>query len=228
MTDVAIDRLIRDLSADLAPVSRLRPPWLRAASWIGVCLVLALGLASFGNLAAVVARMGAAPDMWLAGLGSTLTMVLAAVATFELCLPDRKSTWALLPLPGLVVWLGAAGLGCLRSWAIPGVHSASLTESGDCLGFILGLSLPLSLLTLWMIRRAYPLRPNLTAAVGGLASAAAAATLLNLFHPYDASASDLAVHLLAVAAVILANNLFGGRVLKGGTAELRPEPSKNR
>ncbi len=82
-----------------------------------------------------------------------------------------------------------------------------------CLIFILGLSLPLSLLLIAMLRRGFSLRPNLTAIIGGLACASAAATLLNFIHPYDAAATDLAVHAFAVAIVISANTLFGGRIL---------------
>jgi len=36
---------------------------------------------------------------------------------------------------------------------------------------------------------------------------------LNFFHPYDAAATDLAVHAIAVAGVILANQMLGGRIL---------------
>ena len=50
----------------------------------------------------------------------------------------------------------------------------------------------------------------------GLATGAlplmAAASLLILFHPYDATAPDLAVHAVAVAIVVAANRLLGGRL----------------
>jgi hypothetical protein len=72
---------------------------------------------------------------------------------------------------------------------------------------------PLSLLLIVMLRRGFSLRPNLTAIIGGLACASAAATLLNFVHPYDAAATDLAVHALAVVIVISANTIFGGRIL---------------
>jgi CheY-like chemotaxis protein len=54
---------------------------------------------------------------------------------------------------------------------------------------------------------------QLTALIAGLASAAAAATLLNFFHPFDAAATDLAVHVFAVAIVIGANRALSGRLL---------------
>jgi hypothetical protein len=160
----------------------------------------------------------AAPDMWLAVTGSTLTAILAAIAAFQTSLPDRKPAWALLPVPGLVLWVGASGLGCFRSWLAPGTHPADINEARDCLVFILAVSVPLSILLVVMLRRGYPLRPNLTAATGGLAAAAAAATLLNFFHPFDAAATDLAVHAIAVVLVVLVNwalsrRAFGGAAL---------------
>jgi hypothetical protein len=77
----------------------------------------------------------------------------------------------------------------------------------------LELSLPLSLLLFVMLRRGFSLRPNLTAIIGSLACASAAATLLNFIHPYDAAATDLTVHAFAVAFVIVANTIYGGRAL---------------
>jgi hypothetical protein len=146
--------------------------------------------------------------MWLAVTGSTLTAVLATIAAFQLSLPDGRTIWALLPIPSALLWVGASGLGCLRTWLVPGTHDASFAEAKDCFVFIVGLSIPLSAMLILMLRRGYSLRPNLMGVVGGLAVAAASATLLNLFHPYDAAATDLTVHATAVAVVILANQLL--------------------
>ncbi len=104
-------------------------------------------------------------------------------------------------------------MGCLRGWSIPGVHPTSMRETGHCITFIVSLSIPLSIVTILMVRRAFPLRPNLTAATGGLAVASAAATLLNFFHPFDVGAVDIAMHGLGIALVIGLNRLLGGRVL---------------
>ncbi len=198
----SIEGMIQDLGQNLVPVKPLRPPMMRAAFWLSVVGLFGLGLAIFAPVGAVTQRLLATPDMRLAVLGSTLTSVLGAIAVFHLSVPGRKAAWALLPLPALLLWLGASGMGCLREWIIPGTHDASMTESRDCLVFILGVSAPLSVLMIVMMRRAFPLRPGLTASVAGLACAAAAATLLNFFHPYDASATDLAVHFAAVGLVV--------------------------
>jgi hypothetical protein len=209
----AQERLIRDLGADLAPVRRLPPPSLRALGWLTVVAAVAIALATVANLSAMWHRLSAAPDMWLAVLGSTATAVLAAIAAFQLSLPDARRAWALLPLPGALLWIAASGFGCLRVWLAPDTHVADLSEARDCLMFIVGLSVPLSALLILMLRRACSLQPGLTAAVAGLAVAAAAATLLNFFHPFDAAATDLAVHAAAVALVIAVNRAFSGRLL---------------
>ena len=209
----AHERLICDLASDLRPVRRLRPPIVRALGWLAVVVATSIILAMFADVSALEHRLVAAPDMWLAVIGSALTAILAAIAAFQLSLPDASRTWALVPLPAVLFWIIASSVGCLRVWFVPGTHVADLSEARDCLIFIVGLSLPLSALLIVMLRRACPLLPGLTAAIAGLAAAAAAATLLNFFHPFDAAATDLAIHALAVALVIVANQAFSGRLL---------------
>jgi hypothetical protein len=209
--------VIRGLVADLEPVQPLPPPGRRALLWLAAVVAIAFMLAAVADRPAVVARLTAAPDMWLAASGSALTMVLAAIAAFQLSLPDRSRLWALLPLPAALLWLGASGAGCLRVWLVPGTHAAVLDDSKDCIAFILALAVPLSILLLGMLRRGHALQPGLTAGVAGFASAAAAATLLVLFHPYDASATDVVVHVVAVALVIIANRALGGRLLQAAS-----------
>lgn len=209
----AQEQLIRDLAADLAPVRRLRPPAVRMFGWLAAVAAGAVALAAFADLPTLAHRLAAAPDMWLAVVGSTATAVLAAFAAFQLSLPDAPRAWALLPLPAALLWIVASGVGCLRAWFVPETHAADLSEARDCLMFIIGLSVPLSALLILMLRRACSLQPGLTAAIAGLAAAAAAATLLNFFHPFDAAATDIAVHVVAVALVIVVNRAFSGRLL---------------
>lgn len=213
MSRTAVDDLIHDLGADLRPVKRLRSPLVRALGWLGIVAGVGLILAYSANLPAIEQRLQAVPDMWLAVLGSIMTTILGAVAAFELSMPDRKPAWALLPIPGLVLWIGATGLGCLRTASIPDMHTASMAEAHTCFVVIIGLSVPLSIAIVLMVRRAFSLRPNLTAVTCGIAVAAAAATLLNFAHPYDAGATDIAVHIVAIAIVIGLNRIAGGRLL---------------
>lgn len=212
-TGASHEELIRGLADGLAPVRRLPPPFLRTLGWLAAVALIAGGLAVFADLDAVWRRITATPDMSLAVVGSLLTMVLAALAAFELSLPDASRAWALLPLPASLLWIVASGLGCLRGWVLPQTHVAVIGEAGDCLVFIVGLSVPLSALLLLMLRRACSLQPDLTATMGGLAAAAAAAALLNFFHPFDAAATDLAVHAVAVSLVVVVHRALGSRML---------------
>ena len=218
--DDSNDRLIGALVADLRPVRPLPPPALRTLIWLMLVAAVAVAIAMFADVTAMWRRMTAIPDMWLAVLGSVATMATAAFAAFELSLPDRSRAWALLPLPALALWVGASGLGCMRAYVLPGTHVAGIGEMRDCLLFIIGLSVPLSAALIVMLRRAYSLAPPLTAAMAGLASAAAAATLLNFFHPFDAAAADLAVHSVAVLIVVGAAREVGRRALQNSFARL--------
>jgi len=209
----AHDQLIASLGAGLAPVRRLRAPWLRTLGWLAVVAAIALGLFAHYGAAPMLTRWAGAPDLGWAGMGAVLTAVTAAWAAFVLAVPGRRASWAWLPLAPALLWIGASGLGCLRQWVAPATHVATAHEAGDCLFFIIGFSIPLSALLIALLRRACPLRPVLAAVLVGLASAAASASLLEICHAFDAAATDLAMHIVAVALVVAANAAMGGRLL---------------
>ncbi|MFE1601411.1 NrsF family protein [Methylobacterium sp. ID0610] len=213
MSEVAShERLVEALARDLRPVRPLAPPAWRGGLWCAAVLGLALLILPFADLDGMRLRM-AVMDLRLSALGAALTAASAALAAFMTSVPGRSPRWALLPVPPAALWIGASGIGCLRAWLAPGTDLADAAEMRGCAAILIGLSLPLSFLLLVMLRRACPLRPVLTAMLGGLAVAAAAATLLVLVHPHDATATDLAVHALAILGVIGLNALAGGRLL---------------
>jgi hypothetical protein len=203
----SLDAVVMRLARDLTPVKRLLPPALRAAIWLGLVGAMGIVLASACDLSELWGRLMTAPDMWISVLGSSVTAILAALAAFELSVPGRSARWALLPVPTLLLWIWASGLGCLDQWAMPD-GSEMVGAFGHCFSRILLMSIPLMIVMMIMVRRACPLRPNLTAFIAGLAIAAASATLLNFDHPFDASASDLLVHLIAILVVIALNQLI--------------------
>jgi hypothetical protein len=205
--------LIDTLGAELTPVRRLLPPWLRTLGWLLVIATIAAALLMHYGTTPMLQRWAGAHDLAWAAAGAVLTTVCAAWAAFVLGVPGRSRAWAWLPLPGALLWIGASGLGCLRTWIAPGTSIATMHQSADCLVFIISFSIPLSALMIWLLRRACPLRPIRTALLVGLASAAASASLLEICHAYDAAATDLLTHALAVGIVIAANAAMGGRLL---------------
>src|SRR6185312_5691922 len=207
------EALIDRLGDELAPVRRLAPPWWRAAGWLLAVVAIAAVLLMHFGARSMLLRLGGAPDLAWAALGAVITAICAAWAAFSLGVPGRRAAWAWLPLPGALLWIGASGVGCVRSWLAPATSIAGVHQSADCLLFIIGFSVPLSALLILMLRRACPLRPVLAAVMVGLASAAASASLLEICHAFDAAATDLLTHALAVAVVVAVNVAMGGRLL---------------
>jgi hypothetical protein len=219
MNFAAGDQLIKQLAGDLTPVRRVAPPLRRSFVWLGVVIAIAAGLAALEDLRVPLQRFASSLDLCVSAAGSLLTAVLAVVAALQLSLPDRRPGWILLPLPAAALWIGASATGCLRAWTAMSAGSLTLGGTDHCLLFILVVSLSLSIIFILMLRSGYSLRPDLTAIACGLASAAAAATLLNLIHIHDETLSDLAVHAFAVSAVILANRIIGIRFLTANPFE---------
>lgn len=214
------DLLIARLARDLRPVVRLRAPWQRAALWLAAAAWIGLLLSLFTDFPALRLRLMAAPDMWISQAGAMMTAALAGWAALQTGIPGRSWRWALLPLPAVIAWVGASAAGCLRLAPIAGVRAEPPMHPMACLEFLLLVSAPLGGLMTWLLMRAYPLRPGLTALLAGLASAGAASALLTLIHPFDATVEDLAMHLLAVLVVVSVARVLGASVLRRADASI--------
>lgn len=213
----ATDGLIMGLAGDLKPVRRLSPPGVRAFLWLAVVGVLSGIFILAGADFATFARRAADPKLAIELIGTLLTGILAIVAAFELSLPDRSSKWALLPLPSFLLWLGSSGYSCWRHWINFGPGGWEVGESAECFAWILGFGVPLAVSLLIVLRRSRPLTPVRVAAMGGLGVASLAAFLLQFFHPFDVTFTDLGLHLAGVVVVIA----FAGSVARPALASLR-------
>lgn len=193
------EALISRLAVEARPERRPWSPAARAFLWLDVVLLAAAALAL------VVSQglgYGASAWIWIALAGSTLTALLAAFAAFEMTVPGRSRAWTWLPAPAVAVWIVASGIGCL---ALPGgadVWGDTVAEAGQCLGFLLMISLPLLALMLLMLWRSAPRVTPGVLAMGAIASAGAAASLLALVHPHDVTLLDLGAHAVASAIVL--------------------------
>ena len=207
--------LIARLARDLRPVAPLAPPWQRAAAWLVAAVWVGVLLSLFADFPALRARLMAAPDMWLSLLGAALTAILAGWAALQTSVPGRSALCALVPLPAVLLWIGASTAGCLRLTPIAGTVPEAPMHPMVCLEFLLLVSLPLLLLLTWQVRRAFPLRPGLTACLAGLASAGAGATLLALIHPFDATGEDLGLHFVGVVVIVALGRFGSGKSKEG-------------
>ncbi|WP_198377864.1 NrsF family protein [Neoroseomonas rubea] len=203
--------LIGRLAEDLRPVRPLGPPLRRCAAWLAfAALVIGAAIVAFGARHDLMERL-ARPHEGAQLLFAVATGVLAAIAAFELSLPDRSPRWALLPVPAVLAWGATLGFGCLDDVARMGPQALVLGTSWGCFRFVVLMGVPLALSLVWMLRHAGPLRPVPVAMLGGLAGAALSAAGLSVFHHLDAAAMVLAWHGGSTLLVVLGFGLFGRR-----------------
>lgn len=204
--------LVVMLASNLTPVRRLRPPGVRAACWLMLAVVV-VGLLSIiqGIRLDLVQRLHD-PAFAVSLAASLLTAALAAVAAFQVSLPDRSRRWLLLPLPALVVWISNIGYQCLTQWVGIGPQGLVLGEAARCFATLVLSGLPLSLAMLLMLRYAAPLRPSAVALMGSLAVAGVTASALSLFHVLDATALILMWNLGTALLFVAVGRLLGSRM----------------
>jgi hypothetical protein len=204
--------LIDEICASATPVRRLRPPLVRAMLWLLIAgLVVAL-LAAVRGIRPGLALLLGEPGFAAALVGSLLTGVLAAVAAFQLGLPDRSRLWLLLPAPALVLWVSTIGYGCLTDWVGIGPGGVRLGTTLECFATLVLVSVPPAAALLAMLRRTAWPDPMPAATTGGLAVGGIAATAMALLHELDATIMALVWTLGAAVLIAALSALLGPRI----------------
>ena len=216
--------LIDLLAANLTPVHRLRPPIVRAATWLALAALIVALLAIAQGLRPDIAVHLQQSGFVMSLGGALLTGVLATIAAFMLSLPDRSRLWVLLPAPSLVFWLSTVGYQCLTDWISVQSGGITLGETARCFATLVLTGLPLSLALLLMLRYAAPLRPTPVILTGSLAVAAVTAVALSLFHGGDATAMILMWNLGTAGLFVGLGSVFGGTMFSwvAPRVDLRP------
>ena len=209
--------LIDALVECATPVRRLRPPLVRAALWLLLAALVLVLIVTGHGLRPDIAERLRQPVFVLSMIAALMTGVLAAIASFQISLPDRSRWWLLLPAPALTVWLSTIGYGCLSDWVSVGPNDNRIGETVRCFATLLLTSVPLSIAMLVMLRYAALLRPTESSAMSGLAVAAITAVSLSLVHDLDAS-STILVWNLGVAVLIAGLACLFGRRMFAWTA----------
>jgi len=220
--------LIDTLVDCATPVRRLRPPLVRAGLWIVLAaLVVGLIALAHGVRADIAVRL-TQPTFVLGMIAALATGLLAAIASFQVSLPDRSRGWLLLPLPALAVWVSTIGYGCLTDWVDVGPNGVHMGETVRCFATLLLTSVPMSIGMLVMLRYAALLRPNESSAAGGLAVAAITAFALSLVHDLDASVMVLVWTLGVVVLISGLAAVFGRPIFAWTASRLTPTPIASR
>jgi hypothetical protein len=201
--------LIESLAAEAAPVRRLRPPLIRAGSWLLLAAIVVLLIAVDHGIRADLEERLRQPVFVAAIAGSVATGILATIAAFMISLPDRSRAWMLLPVPALLSWLSTIGYGCLTDWVAVTPAGVETGEAARCFATLFLTSFPLSATLLLMLRYTASLRPTETAMTGALAVAAIAATALSLFHDLDATIMILVWNIGVAALLVVVGGAYG-------------------
>jgi hypothetical protein len=210
------DATLARLVLSLTPVRPLRPPWQRAVVWLATAGLVGLMSCALGNHEPLGVPADGNLWHWAAVVSAAATAVVAALALFAVSVPGHASAWWFATVVPLLCWMTVA----VAAWAAPAATpvsawGASGSQVLQCVGYLLVVSAMLTALAIWMLRRAWVLRPFANAALGGLASAAAACAMLGVAHPHGGTMLDLAGHLGAVLAAVAAGAGLG-RLLPGG------------
>jgi len=207
------DTLIAQLSERLEPVHPLRKPWLRAVLWTAFATVIIALLAIFFGARADIAHALHEAKFVMPLVGSWLTGLTAAIAAFEVSLPDRSRHWLWLPLPPVLLWSSGFAYGCLANWVEIPEDAPIASGSIACIGTILLVSAALLIVLLPMLRRAKTLRPGLTAWLGCLAVSGFADTAHLLVDTEQASLLALTINLVPALVLVPLAGLLGRRIV---------------
>jgi len=208
----ATEQLIDALSKGLQPVQPLRKPWLRAGLWSAFATLAIAVVAAIGGSRADLAHALQEASFLAPLAGSWLTGVTAAVAAFQVSLPDRSRRWLLLPVVPILLWGTGFAVNCFTN---PGdiLGSLALLPESACLATIVVTSAALIAVLLPMLRRVKTLRPRLTAWLGCLAVAGFADAAHLLVHTEQDSLLALTVNLVPALVLVVLGGLAGRRAV---------------
>src|SRR5262249_54438117 len=200
-------------------------PLVRASLWIMLAAFVLAIIATAHGLRSDVATRLQQPMFVLSMIATLATAILAAVASFQISLPDRSRWWLLFPVPAVAIWISTIGYGCFADWVNVGPNGVRMGEAARCLATLLLTSVPLSIAMLVMLRYSALLRPTESSAMGGLAVAAITAFALSLVHDLDASLMILIWNLGVAVLIAGLACLFGRSIFTWTASRLTPTQS---
>lgn len=203
------DRLIAELTENLAPVRRIPSPMARLVGWLLISLPAVAIIAWAFGLRPDLAAQLAHPRFLVEELAALLTAVVAAYGALCAGVPDQPAWKLWLPLAPMALWLGMLGGQCLAVALRLGPDGLHVTPDAMCLPAIaMGGLLPAIAIAI-MLRRGGRFRTGHGCLCGGLAAAALGAAALRLYHAQDAAVMVLVWQLGSVALLTFVAGVVG-------------------
>lgn len=193
------ETLIAQLARDVAPVTPLPPPAVRAARWILLAmLAVAIGLVSRGLRANWVLAVGDPVFMVTVGL-ILATGVVSAVLAMALSVPGLVSSrWIRWTPPVLLLMWGAV---LVTQAGLAGVSLSSGRLGMSCLWKTYGIALGPAAALVWLARRAAPLDWRATGSLAALAALSFGVLGTELICPITGHGHLFTWHFLPVVAM---------------------------
>jgi len=198
------ERLRHALERELGAVRPLYPPGLRVLGVFGSVVVLLAVVSLFGGVRGDLGVLGP----W-AGWGTTLAELMAGSLLIWLALREAipgRSLPVLLEAAALVLATSVQVTAAILAWSVqpvlPPVGSGNVCAVCFSLEALMGL--PALVLTLWLVARAYPVRPVWAGVLGGAGAGMVADGLQHLVCPISDLRHVLVWHggaILGLAAV---------------------------
>ena len=180
------NNLIEQLANNGAPIRRLAVPWARTMLWFAVAVPYVTVIVAMMALRNDLAAKLVDPRFLIEQTAALLTAVTAAAAAFTSVIPGYDRRLMLLPTIPLGVWLSSLGQGCIQTWLQSGT-ALTITSDFACIPAIALVGTIPAIAMALMLKKGAPMRPHLSAALGGLAAAGLGNFGLRLFHQQDAS-----------------------------------------
>jgi len=200
--------LIERLTSDCRPVNCLRCPARRTATWLAISAPY-VALMEFLSPGAHFMAMVDDPRFLIEQAAALLTTIAAAFAAFAVTIPGYDRRILLLPVPPLLVWLGALAAGSADELLRDGFAGLWLRGEWFCVRWILTIGAAPALVLAYMLRKGAPMAPYATAALGGLAAASLGQFGLRLFFAEEVSVLLVVWHVGALIAISAAAGWVG-------------------
>lgn len=212
---MSTDNLIERLAGDLKPV-RPRAPALEAGLLALVCAIELAGFLAIGMARPDLAEAVKQPVLWWKFGALGLLAVLGFSTALRSFSPQGSARAGLMAILVLAVVSLAVGWGfdTTRPQTADLITRLDPSDGLNCLGYVLGLSLPPLVLLGVLMRRAAATDPQRSAAAVGLGSAAWAAWVFVFACPHDDPLYVVFWYALACSAICLATYLILPRLTR--------------
>lgn len=207
------ERLVASLVDDLRPVRPLRPPVVRAVSWLAAEIAIFLAFAIIHGFRPDLAEQFAKPEFLFEWGAALLTAVVTAIATFHVSIPGQKGWWVEISATAIGVWILSLVLGAVAEVRALGLDGIVMRTSWECVEFLTGSGFLTIGAALYLVRTGAASSPAATVMLTAISVTALASWNLELFHRLNTITQLLVWHLTTIIIILVAVRLGGPGLL---------------